>query len=185
MTLGILFAHLSTCSVVHNQPNSLFGFQKGSQKICLPNPGLHELHFVNSCIFFGNSSFEFDTLNQLVCLFLPILLIWMRNIHSGEFPPCFPHNNFYICDMFFQPVTLTGAKYLLRGEIHVTSMDHDVFKLSKDMLVDVLNKNHDTIDRIQANYLATASDEIDKYVFEYSVWANLGEELIFVPRHTR
>ncbi|CAA7388395.1 unnamed protein product [Spirodela intermedia] len=122
--------------------------KRGSQKICLQNPGLHELHFVNSCIFFGNSSLKFDTLNQL-------------------------------------PINLTGAKYLLRGEIHVTSVDHDVFELSKDMLVDVLNKDHEVIDRIQANYLPPASDEIDKYAFEYSIWANLGEELIFAPRHAR
>ncbi|XP_078443187.1 carbohydrate-binding-like fold [Wolffia australiana] len=33
----------------------------GSQKICLQNPGVHELHFVNACVSFGNSSFMFDT----------------------------------------------------------------------------------------------------------------------------
>ncbi|CAA6653957.1 unnamed protein product [Spirodela intermedia] len=120
------------------------------------NPGLHELHFVNSCIFFGNSSLKFDTLNQL-------------------------------------PINLTGAKYLLRGEIHVTSVDHDVFELSKDMLVDVLNKDHEVIDRIQANYLPPASDEIDNMplntlsglIFGRSLsllLGTLGKMLLFYPR---
>ncbi|XP_020582694.1 LOW QUALITY PROTEIN: nodal modulator 1-like [Phalaenopsis equestris] len=37
--------------------------KKGSQKICLQNPGEHELHFLNSCIFFGSPSLKFNTMN--------------------------------------------------------------------------------------------------------------------------
>ncbi|KAK9281445.1 hypothetical protein L1049_004347 [Liquidambar formosana] len=37
--------------------------KKGSQHICVEAPGVHELHFVNSCIFFGSSSIKIDTLN--------------------------------------------------------------------------------------------------------------------------
>ncbi|CAN6700135.1 unnamed protein product [Malus baccata var. baccata] len=37
--------------------------KKGSQNICVEYPGVHELHFVNSCIFFGSSSIKIDTLN--------------------------------------------------------------------------------------------------------------------------
>jgi hypothetical protein len=40
--------------------------QKGSQHFCVESPGLHELHFVNSCIFFGSSSMKIDTFNPLV-----------------------------------------------------------------------------------------------------------------------
>lgn len=42
--------------------------QKGSQHICVESPGLHELHFVDSCIFFGSSSMKIDTSNPLVHL---------------------------------------------------------------------------------------------------------------------
>ncbi|KAL6979629.1 hypothetical protein U1Q18_021284 [Sarracenia purpurea var. burkii] len=37
--------------------------KKGSQQICVESPGMHELHFVNSCILFGSSSTQIDTSN--------------------------------------------------------------------------------------------------------------------------
>lgn len=37
--------------------------KKGAQKICVEFPGVHDLHFVNSCIFFGSSSVRIDTSN--------------------------------------------------------------------------------------------------------------------------
>ncbi|KAI4349753.1 hypothetical protein L6164_010313 [Bauhinia variegata] len=37
--------------------------QKGSQKICVEYPGVHEFHFGNSCVFFGSSSVKIDTSN--------------------------------------------------------------------------------------------------------------------------
>ncbi|XP_027348835.1 nodal modulator 1 isoform X2 [Abrus precatorius] len=38
---------------------------KGSQRICVEYPGVHEFVFVDSCIFFGSSSVKIDTHNQL------------------------------------------------------------------------------------------------------------------------
>jgi hypothetical protein len=35
--------------------------KKGSQSICVEYPGVHELHFVNSCISFGSSSTKINT----------------------------------------------------------------------------------------------------------------------------
>lgn len=60
------------CSyTLNNLPNSLFlESQRGSQKICLESPGQHELHFVNSCIFFGSMSVKFDTLEALVYIYI-------------------------------------------------------------------------------------------------------------------
>lgn len=49
--------------------------QKGSQQICVESPGLHELHFVNSCIFFGSSSMKIDTLNPSVHSLYSLLLL--------------------------------------------------------------------------------------------------------------
>ncbi|KAL6962969.1 hypothetical protein U1Q18_037935 [Sarracenia purpurea var. burkii] len=37
--------------------------KKGSQQICVESPGMHELHFVNSCILFGSTSTQIDTSN--------------------------------------------------------------------------------------------------------------------------
>ncbi|XP_042053548.1 nodal modulator 1-like [Salvia splendens] len=37
--------------------------KRGSQKICVTSPGVHELHFVDSCISFGSSSVGVDTSN--------------------------------------------------------------------------------------------------------------------------
>ncbi|KAJ6763367.1 NODAL MODULATOR 1-RELATED [Salix purpurea] len=39
--------------------------KKGSQNICMESPGAHELHLVNSCIFFGSSPIKIDTSNPL------------------------------------------------------------------------------------------------------------------------
>uniref|UniRef100_A0A7N0VIJ7 Carbohydrate-binding-like fold protein n=1 Tax=Kalanchoe fedtschenkoi TaxID=63787 RepID=A0A7N0VIJ7_KALFE len=40
--------------------------KKGSQQICLENPGAYELQFVDSCIFFGSSSINIDTLRPML-----------------------------------------------------------------------------------------------------------------------
>ncbi|GAB4830590.1 hypothetical protein Ancab_020356 [Ancistrocladus abbreviatus] len=51
-----------------NQPDGeplYLKIKKGSQHLCLESPGLHELQFVNSCIFFGSSSVKIDTANPL------------------------------------------------------------------------------------------------------------------------
>ncbi|KAK8947068.1 hypothetical protein KSP39_PZI007206 [Platanthera zijinensis] len=37
--------------------------KKGSQRICIPNPAEHDLHFRSSCVFFGGPSIRFDTTN--------------------------------------------------------------------------------------------------------------------------
>lgn len=53
--------------------------KKGSQHICVENPGLHELHFVNSCISFGGQSTIIDTSNPL-----PIHLKGEKYLLKGE-----------------------------------------------------------------------------------------------------
>lgn len=56
--------HIFTFFLMEFTP--LLQLQKGSQHICVESPGVHELHFVNSCIFFGSSSMNVDTSNPLV-----------------------------------------------------------------------------------------------------------------------
>ncbi|XP_058077025.1 uncharacterized protein LOC131225505 [Magnolia sinica] len=119
--------------------------KKGSQRICVESPGLHELHFRDSCIFFGSSSVKFDTLNPL-------------------------------------PIYLTGKKYLLRGEVNIeSSMHDDAIESPKNIIVDILNRDNAIIDMTDARLKSNGNSQTG----EYSIWANLGDELIFVPRDSR
>lgn len=52
--------------------------KRRSQRICVENPGEHNLHFVNSCIFFGSSSVKFNTLNPT-----PIFLTGKKYLLKG------------------------------------------------------------------------------------------------------
>ncbi|WOL10268.1 nodal modulator 1 [Canna indica] len=122
--------------------------KRGSQKICMENPGQHELYFVNSCISFGSSLLKFDSLDPT-------------------------------------PIYLTGKKYLLKGEIHIDSnMVQDAVDLSEHIYVDVF-KGDGTSDSISTMFSSDKSGERSMAVYEYSIWSNLGEELIFSPRDTR
>ncbi|OVA02510.1 hypothetical protein BVC80_9091g9 [Macleaya cordata] len=136
---------------IHQPDASVLNLQikKGPQRICVESPGLHELHFVNSCIFFGSSSMKFDTLNPL-------------------------------------PIYLKGEKYLLKGQIHVdSSLRHIEQELMKNIIVDILNSGGEVIDASPTSLVSDGNDQTGTAVFEYSVWANLGDVLTFVPHDSR
>ncbi|XP_017985122.1 PREDICTED: nodal modulator 1 isoform X1 [Theobroma cacao] len=120
--------------------------KKSSQYICVESPGVHELHFVNSCIFFGSSSMKIDTSNPL-------------------------------------PIYLKGEKYLLRGQINVNSSSSDELPVS--IVLDILNGEGMVMHSTNANLASSVNDQIRTAVYEYSVWANLGEKLTFLPRDPR
>ncbi|XP_038980298.1 nodal modulator 1 [Phoenix dactylifera] len=123
--------------------------RRGSQKICVESPGQHELHFVNSCIFFGSSSLTFDTLNPV-------------------------------------RIYLTGKKYLLKGEIHMDlALNPDAVDLSEHIVVDILNRDGVFLDTISTKFASDINDQRTVAVYEYSIWSDLGEEFIFVPRDSR
>ncbi|KAG8370599.1 hypothetical protein BUALT_Bualt13G0000200 [Buddleja alternifolia] len=46
-----------------DSPRVNLKIKKGSHQICVESPGVHELHFVNSCISFGSSTLRVDTSN--------------------------------------------------------------------------------------------------------------------------
>ncbi|XP_072975145.1 uncharacterized protein [Typha angustifolia] len=118
--------------------------KRGSQKICIEDSGKHELHFVNSCIFFG-SSVVFDTSSLM-------------------------------------PIYVSGKKYLVKGQIHIVSgYHHAAAELSEYIVVDAFKKGGSPVDTINIR-LASDKSGHDTVVYEYSVWADLGEELIFIPR---
>ncbi|KAK6239497.1 hypothetical protein QUC31_004966 [Theobroma cacao] len=120
--------------------------KKSSQYICVESPGVHELHFVNSCIFFGSSSMKIDTSNPL-------------------------------------PIYLKGEKYLLGGQINVNSSSSDELPVS--IVLDILNGEGMVMHSTNANLASSVNDQIRTAVYEYSVWANLGEKLTFLPRDPR
>ncbi|KAI7745608.1 hypothetical protein M8C21_033454 [Ambrosia artemisiifolia] len=53
--------------------------KKGPQRICIESPGVHELHFENSCILFGSSPVKIDTANTS-----PIYLKGEKYLLQGE-----------------------------------------------------------------------------------------------------
>ncbi|KAI3940108.1 hypothetical protein MKW92_014647 [Papaver armeniacum] len=135
-----------------NQPDTSVlktKIKTGAQRICVESPGVHELHFVNSCISFGSSFVKFDTSNPM-------------------------------------PIVLNGEKYLLRGQIHVdSSLRHIEDELSKNIVVDILNSDGEVFDASLASLVSDGNAQTSTAVYEYSVWANLGDVLTFVPRDSR
>ncbi|KAK8650653.1 hypothetical protein V6N13_140281 [Hibiscus sabdariffa] len=120
--------------------------KKGSQHICVESPGVHELHFANSCISFGTSSMKIDTSNP-------------------------------------SPIYLKGEKYLLSGQINVNpSSSND---LPVDIVMNVLNGEGTIMYSTNAKLASTANDKTRTGVYEYSVWASLGEKLTFLPMDPR
>lgn len=118
--------------------------KRGSQKICVTSPGVHELHFVDSCISFGSSSLRVDTSD-------------------------------------LSPINLKGEKYLLKGHINVDSDKN----LPDDIPVDIFDNEEKLVGSTTARVVSTEADPSRAAIYEYSVWANFGEKLNFVPRDSR
>lgn len=51
--------------------------------------------------------------------------------------------------------------------------------------MDILNSGGIFLDSTTAMLTSNANDQTNAAVYEYSIWANLGEELVFVPRDPR
>nr|KYP47590.1 Nodal modulator 1 [Cajanus cajan] len=81
------------------------------------------------------------------------------------------------------PIHLTGEKYLLKGQINVKSGSLDA--LPENIVVDIKHDRAGVNDYATATLKSHAKDQTDTAIFEYSVWANLGEKLTFVPRDSR
>ncbi|KAK6118462.1 hypothetical protein DH2020_047794 [Rehmannia glutinosa] len=118
--------------------------KKGSQQICVESSGVHELHFIDSCISFGISTLRIDTSNQ-------------------------------------SPIYLKGEKYLLKGHINVESKEN----LPENIPLDILDNQETLVDGTIARLVSAEVDQSGAAVYEYSVWANFGGKLIFVPRDSR
>ncbi|KAF6143365.1 hypothetical protein GIB67_001309 [Kingdonia uniflora] len=83
--ITIISSHDSDAYV--RQPDeSIMNLQikKGTQRICLEYPGMHELHFLNSCISFGSLSVKFDTLNPSPIYLKGEKYILIGQVHVDE-----------------------------------------------------------------------------------------------------
>ncbi|XP_010523920.1 PREDICTED: nodal modulator 3 [Tarenaya hassleriana] len=80
-----------------------------------------------------------------------------------------------------QPVHLKAEKYLLKGVINVEfSSTHIESELPESFVVDIQDKEGNVVESIAAKL---ASDEHG--VYEYNLWAHLGEKINFIPRDSR
>ncbi|RRT70872.1 hypothetical protein B296_00027138, partial [Ensete ventricosum] len=83
------------------------------------------------------------------------------------------------------PIYLTGKKYLLKGEIHIDSdLVRDAVDLSEHIVLDVFDRDG-TSDTVSTRFSSDKSGQGNIAVYEYSIWSDLGEDLIFAPRDTR
>ncbi|XP_054800411.1 uncharacterized protein LOC129304687 [Prosopis cineraria] len=129
-----------------NGSNVNLKIQKGSQQVCVEYAGVHELHFKNSCIFFGSSAVKIDTSNLL-------------------------------------PIFLKGEKYLLKGQINVESSLLN--ELPENMIVHIQNGGAGVIDAAEAILSSDGKDQTSTAIYEYSIWADPGEKLTFIPHDPR
>lgn len=85
-----------------------------------------------------------------------------------------------------QPIFVTGNKYHLKGEIHIDSnILQAIEDPSEHIFVDIFNKDDALIDSVHARPVLTEGGNSGMLVFEYSIWSNLGQEIIFFPRYSR
>ncbi|XP_075491887.1 uncharacterized protein LOC142530019 [Primulina tabacum] len=78
------------------------------------------------------------------------------------------------------PIYLKGEKYLLKGHINVESNEN----LPDNIPVDILD-NGISVDGTVAGLESSEIYQSRGAVYSYSVWANFGRKLIFVPRDSR
>ncbi|KAG9457834.1 hypothetical protein H6P81_002342 [Aristolochia fimbriata] len=84
------------------------------------------------------------------------------------------------------PIYLKGDKYLLMGEIHITPIvEQDSRPLVENVIVDILNEKHEVLGTSHARLRSESKDQTGIAIYEYLMWANLGDSLTFVPQHSR
>eukprot|EP01018_Ginkgo_biloba_P010299 Gb_36584 [translate_table: standard] len=84
-------------------------------------------------------------------------------------------------------IYLTGQKYLLSREIHIDlSQCPEANELSESMVVYIWQEDGAFVDMNNHVRLVPAANRSSEIVvYEYSCWANIGDELVFVPRDLR
>ena len=86
-----------------------------------------------------------------------------------------------------KPIYFTGEKYILSGEIHVDSSSYpEENELSRSIIVDIWKKEGAFIDMINNfKLVSSANGPSNIVVCQYTPWANLEDEMVFVLRDKR
>ncbi|KAK3160680.1 hypothetical protein QOZ80_1BG0062920 [Eleusine coracana subsp. coracana] len=78
------------------------------------------------------------------------------------------------------PVHISAKKYLVKGEINVeVGLQEQIG--SEDIVVDVFKSDGTFFEKISTTPVLGKSSQSGFTAFEYSIWADLGEDFIFVP----
>ncbi|GAV83060.1 CarboxypepD_reg domain-containing protein [Cephalotus follicularis] len=84
------------------------------------------------------------------------------------------------------PIYLKGEKYLLKGQIIVESSSRDgAYEFPENIMVDILNSEGVVTDGTTAQLASNEKYQTSTAVYVYSVWANPGEKLTFIPSDSR
>ncbi|KAK1277905.1 hypothetical protein QJS04_geneDACA007053 [Acorus gramineus] len=106
---------------------------------------------------------------------------WINITSTHHVNSCIHHPDASHENLKIKPVYLMGEKYLVKGEIHIhSSLHHNAAVFPENIVVQMPNKEH----TITASYVRSepiGSEQIEAAVYEYSIWADLGDELIFAP----
>lgn len=86
-----------------------------------------------------------------------------------------------------QPLELVGKKYLLSGEVRIDSLRYaDAHLLGDALVIKVQGPNGRKLELDNPARLVAEPDDVSSYaVYEYSHWAELGDQLTFSAHHGR
>ena len=138
---------------------------------------------VSEHVLYDNMQICRTNCNYEIWLLLPDLCAaFLLVAHSRHFYQLLICN---ICGL--QVLNLVGQKYLLVGEVHVdAALYPDAHLLSDSVFVSIHDQAGQVVALDNHARLISEPNETNSYViYEYSHWAELGEKLIFSPRHER
>lgn len=107
-------------------------------------------------------------------------------VYAVAFPLSFGSTlDAYLRTLYFfleQTIHLKGEKYLLKGQINFVS---ESVQLPDNILVDIVGSNGNVIDSTTAKRTPNVDGQKTSATFEYTVWANVGDKITFIPRDSR
>ncbi|BBM99994.1 BOS complex subunit NOMO [Marchantia polymorpha subsp. ruderalis] len=118
---------------------------------------------------------------QKVCLESP-------GIHELQFLwPCvfFGALSFRVDTAIPEPLHLVGEKYVLTGHLNIDSKLYpEANNLANSMSVDVWHEDGDQVaQKVHMHLVAESNETHPVAVYKYAHWAQLGDKLVFAPRH--
>ncbi|XP_031497491.1 uncharacterized protein LOC116262346 [Nymphaea colorata] len=107
----------------------------------------------------------------------------LHELHLGDSCISFGNSTLKFDTSIPTQIVISGQKYLVKGAIQFDAKSvHDSKKLAERIMIDVYDRNNQVLDTIRVNLMPDENGSKDSLLYEYSVWANYGDELVFVPR---